>query len=315
MIPSPSEFDKDPSDERPDPPELVYKYVVADRLDVLRNGNIRFTPPLNTNDIFEVRQTFDLLAGPKMKALFEEQMAVLDIDGVLVDSLKDTPLNGMSVSEFKKFFGAATGGLDLEAALMGQLEQVLHGVVFPTMNSPGTADDLLNKLGSDLICLSLTERYDSSPMWAHYAGNSSGFVIAFDTSNGFFKRGDEAERQGLHKITYFDGKISEAMDDPYAAFMSKQADWAYEREWRLYVKAAEANKTFVVGSDTIHLVDFPGEAVQRVILGVRATTDLENEVRLVLEEKYPHALLSRVRADRTTAALIEEPVALTDLSS
>ena len=205
-----------------------------------------------------------------MQELFAEQATALDINDTLIDAMKDTPLAGMSPDALKQLFKAATGG-DLETSLQGMFSTVLNDAVFPTMNSPKVMEDLLTKLGSDLICLSLTERFDSSPMWHHYAGNSTGFVIAFETDNFFFRRGDAGERQGLHKITYFDGKIAEVMDDVYAALMSKQEDWAYEREWRLYVKADQASKTLTVGTYTIHLVDFPREAVQRVILGLRAS--------------------------------------------
>lgn len=291
-------------DDRPLPPPVVYKYVGAERIDVLRNGNIRFTPPLNTNDIFEVRQTFEMLAGPKMQKLFAEQATALDINDTLIDAIKDTPLAGMSPEELKEAFKAATGG-DLETSLQGMLSIMLNDFVFSTMNSPKAMDDLLTKFGRDLICLSLTERFDSSPMWAHYAGNSTGFVIAFETDNIFFRRGDAGDRQGLHKITYFDGKIAEVMDDVYAAFMSKQKDWAYEREWRLYVKADQASKTLTKDTDTIYLVDFPREAVQRVILGLRASEELVADMLSVLANQYPHAQLTRLQADRGTASLTE----------
>lgn len=298
---------EDQDENRPAPPATVYKYVIADRIDVLRNANIRFTPPLNTNDIFEVRQTFDMLAGPKMQQLFAEQATALDIDETIADAMKDTPLAGMSPDFLKSFFKSTTGN-DLEASLQGILGTVLNDAVFPAMNSPQAMDDMLTKLGRDLICLSLTERVDSSPMWAHYAGNSSGFAIAFDTSNQFFRRGDAGERQGLQKISYFDGKIDEVMDDVYAAFMSKQKDWEYEREWRLYLKADQASKVLTVGEDTIHLVDFPRDAVQRVILGLRASDELEGSLRELLAADYPSAQLTRVRADRATASLSEVPV-------
>lgn len=297
----------DQDDNRPLPPAIVYKYVAAERIDVLRNGSIRFTPPLNTNDIFEVRQTFELLAGPKMRELFVQQAAAIDINNTLVDAMEDTPLAGMSPDELKQLFKEATGG-DLEASLQGMLSIMLNDTVFPNMNSPKAIDDLLTKLGSDLICLSLTERFDSSPMWAHYAGNSTGFVIAFKTDNNFFRRGNAGERQGLQKITYFDGQIAEVMDDVYAALMSKQEDWAYEREWRLYVKAGQASRTLAVHADTIHLVDFPRQAVQRVILGLRASGQLEAEMQNLLAEHYPYAQLTRVQADRGIASLTEVSV-------
>lgn len=106
----------DKEDDRPVPPSVVYKYVAAERIDVLRNGNIRFTPPLNTNDIFEVRQTFEMLAGPKMQELFAEQAAALDINDTLIKAMKDTPLARMPPDALKNLFKAATGE-NLEARL------------------------------------------------------------------------------------------------------------------------------------------------------------------------------------------------------
>jgi hypothetical protein len=297
----------DPDDNRPAAPPIVYKYVTADRVDVLKNRKIRFTPPLNTNDIFEVRQTFDLLAGPKLKGLFAELADEIDIDEQITEALKDSAFAGMTPEAVRTLFSAAMGG-DLERALRGQLDSFLHGMFFPAMNTPQSVDTMLTRLGSDLICLSLAEHFDSSPMWAHYAGNSSGFAIAFDTSDAFFRRGDGGNRQGLHKISYFDGRITEVMDDPYTALMSKQSDWAYEREWRLYLKANEATEVREAESDPIHLVEFQKTAVKRVILGLRASASLEADLRDLLARDYPCVRLSRVRADRTTASLIEETV-------
>jgi hypothetical protein len=83
----------------------------------------------------------------------------------------------------------------------------------------------------------------------------------------------------------------------------------YEREWRLYLKAEQASKTLTVGEETIHLIDFPVEAVQRVILGLCASDELKTSLKSILASGYPHARLSRVFADRRTASLIEAPVA------
>ncbi|MCJ8189896.1 DUF2971 domain-containing protein [Sphingomicrobium aestuariivivum] len=285
----------------------MYKYVTAERLDVLKHRKIRFTPPVNTNDIFEVRQTFDLLAGPKLKEFFAERVDEIDVDEQITEALKGTPLAGMTAETVRTLFSVTVGG-DMDSMLRAQIGSFLNDQFFPTINASQSIDNMLTKLGSDLICLSLTERFDSSPMWAHYAGNSSGFVIAFDTNDALFLRGEEGSRQGLQKITYFDGTIPELMDDPYAALMSKQLDWQYEREWRLYLKAEEAAEIREVGNDLVHLVEFQKTAVQRVVLGLRAAASLEAELSELLERDYPGVGLSRVRADRTTASLIEEKI-------
>ena len=296
------------ADDQPVAPPLVYKYVVADRIDVLRNAEIRFTPPLNTNDLFEVRQTFDLLAGPKMHALFNETAVQIDTDQTMREVLEEMGLGAIPADAMKAHLSQFMGG-DVDDLLRAALGNVVNDALLPMMNSVENIDTMLERLGRNLICLSLTERPDSSPMWAHYGGNSTGFVIAFDSQSAFFRRGDEGERQGLQKITYFDGRIGEPMDDPYRAFISKQADWSYEREWRLYLKADQATRSFTVGDDEIHLVQFPREAVRRVVLGLRASQELEAELAVLLDQEYPEVPLTRVCADRSTATLSEQAVA------
>lgn len=301
-------LDEHADDERPVAPPLVYKYVVADRIDVLRNAEIRFTPPLNTNDIFEVRQTFDLLAGPKMHGLFNETAAQINTDQAMHEALEEMGLGTIPADVMKARLSQFVGG-DFDTLLRATLKRVVSDALVPMMNSAENIDALLERLGRNLICLSLTERPDSSPMWAHYGGNSTGFVIAFDSQHAFFRRGGEGERQGLQKIAYFDGRIGEPMEDPFAAFISKQADWSYEHEWRLYLKADQATRSFTVSGDEIQLVQFPREAVQRVVLGLRASQELEDELAALLNFEYPGVPLTRVRADRSTATLSEQAIA------
>jgi hypothetical protein len=293
-------------EERPAPPPLLYKYVIPPRVDVLENAEIRFTPPLNTNDIFEVRQTFDLVAGPKMVAFFKQLEPQVDIEEPLRKALDELGLTRMT-NEQAKALVQETGGGDLEATTRSLLSPMLDRLL-SLMNEPEKIDQLLDRIASKHLLLSLTERTDSSPMWAHYAGNSAGFVIAFDTSSEFFRRGEDHERQALHKVKYFDGRVPEMMDDPFSVFVSKQADWAYEREWRLYVDRDQATRVLHVNDDEIHLGSFPRDAVQRVILGMRASDALAEQLDAILTASYPHCELTRMHADRTTASLIELPV-------
>ena len=39
------------------PPEVLYKYCSSARIDVLQCGRIRFTPPEELNDLFEMKPT------------------------------------------------------------------------------------------------------------------------------------------------------------------------------------------------------------------------------------------------------------------
>ena len=292
--------------ERAAPPANLYKFVVPDRLDALKNSCIRFTPPLNTNDLFEVRQTFDMIAGPKLVSFFREVATDVDIEEPLADALKEVGLGAMSNDDVKAFVRMMGLG-DFEATTRAMLDNFI-GAMPDFMNDPTRVSQLLDRMAGNLLLLSLTEKMDSSPMWAHYAANSAGFAMAFDTASTFFLRGDKSELNGLHKVRYFDGRVGEILDDPYAALISKQADWSYEREWRLYVKPDQVTQVIQTGGDDVHLVAFPKEALQRVILGTRATTELENEILALLSAEYPRAILTRVIADRGSASLVEVPI-------
>jgi len=283
---------------------LLYKYVNSDRVDVLQNGTIRFTPPLNTNDIFEVRQTYALVWGPKMHAYFKEVSKDVDFEEPIARAFEELGLSKLP-DEQKKALLTAVVGSDPEGALRGIYDLFLDRLP-ALINQPTRIEELLERTASKQLLLSLSERPDSSPMWAHYADNSKGFVIAFDTSSQFFRRGDKGELQGLHKVKYFDGRVSEIMDDPFAALISKQADWSYEREWRLYARAEDVTEVLTGGAEDIHLVNFPREAVQRVVLGLRASAKLEEDLRSIMSA-FPSVPLMRLKADRATAKLIEEP--------
>lgn len=291
--------------ERAKPPGVLYKYVVPDRVDVLEGASIRVTSPLNTNDTFEVRQTFDLIMGPKMQAYFKEVALEAGFDEPLRKALDEGGLGFLSTAQAKALLTHITGQ-DADDYFRMSLNQFID-LLPQVMNAPDQVADLLQKVAAKQLLLSLSERADSSPMWAHYADNSRGFAIAFHTASSFFRRGKKGEMQGLHKVHYFDDRVGEVMDNPFAALVSKQADWSYEREWRLYARAEDVAQVLKGGAEDIHLVSFPREAVARIILGLRASPELERELRRILESDYPDVALMRLKADRSTAKLTEQP--------
>lgn len=71
-------FSLDDFDDPPPPPRFLYKYLSAERVgNVLEGGTVRFTPLMNTNDSFEVRATFDKVAGPKFLSMLKGQIDAL----------------------------------------------------------------------------------------------------------------------------------------------------------------------------------------------------------------------------------------------
>jgi len=130
--------------------------------------------------------------------------------------------------------------------------------------------------------LSLSIRYDSLPMWAHYADLARGFVVVFDNLEQSFN-GDKTGSLNIPKpVVYADQFIGMTFDPSTQdrLFFSKLSDWSYEREWRV-VTALNACRQSVDGK--LYLRDVDPVHVTGVICGWRVTTDnyfaLNNELK------------------------------------
>lgn len=295
-------FDLDDFDKPPPPPRYLYKYLSAERVgNVLEGGTVRFTPLMNTNDTFEVRSTFDQLAGPKFRKMLSEQMDVtLSEDSVkqmTADLLKEHGLDFLP-PELALKLAEQHFGQNFMDMLRSQMQTAVDTMLVPHFNDPKNIESLLEKLGRELLCFSLSERMDVAPMWAHYADNNGGFVVAFNTEHEWFQRRKDGKKTRLQKVTYFDGKVEEPLANVQAALISKTTDWEYEREWRLYVKEDQVDNIVGDPADPIHLLNFPPDAVDRVILGPKTREETAQVIRDALAARYPNTRLVRAVPNR-----------------
>ena len=93
--------------------------------------------------------------------------------------------------------------------------------------------------------LSLSSRYDSLPMWAHYADQAKGFVVVFENLDKFF-RGDETGSLNITKRVDYTEEFLGMTFDPSTQdrlFFSKLKDWSYEREWRVVTALAGCQRS------------------------------------------------------------------------
>jgi hypothetical protein len=82
---------------------------------------------------------------------------------------------------------------------------------------------------------SVSERYDSLPMWAHYADQAKGFVVVLEGLDNYFT-GDETGSLNMPKPVVYTERFLGMTFDPSTQdrlFFSKLSDWSYEREWRI----------------------------------------------------------------------------------
>lgn len=295
-------FDLDDFDNPPPPPRYLYKYLSAERVgNVLEGGTVRFTPLMNTNDSFEVRATFNKVAGPKFLSMLKEQIDSLwsrDFAKSLIEQLLEA--RGASFVSADALLDALDAKYDGDflTGFRAEMGTYADQVVAPAFNTPERAWEFVENIGRQLLCFSLSERMNSAPMWAHYADNNSGFVVAFDTRNEWFTRREDGTKGRLQKVAYFDGKVEEPLQNVQAALISKTTDWEYEREWRLYVREEEIDKIVGNPSDSIHLINFPCDVVDRVILGPKTSDEVATRIREVVAANYPNARLVRAVPNR-----------------
>jgi hypothetical protein len=114
--------------------------------------------------------------------------------------------------------------------------------------------------------LSLTARYDSLPMWAHYGARARGYVVQFDDLDNEFPKGSTGSLNVLKPVHYVEDFVGMTHDPSTQdnLFFSKFQDWSYEREWRV----VSALSSCQLSEDKeMHLRHIRPSAVTAVICG------------------------------------------------
>jgi hypothetical protein len=293
----------------------IYKYVVADRLDVLRNGFIRFSPPSVLNDPFEARPHVERFTSEEdmERKVFDElrDWSPMDdieqfTDGVIEEMKRDPRLRLIPVPRWRVremvVMLVRQDGPELAAmknALIGQMRDVVEDMQPDLVRKiPGWINDYVG-----VLCL--TEACDNRLMWSHYAGEHTGFVIEFDESHEFFSApNDNGFGNHIQKICYqaerpsFPVFVTEDFDFNSLIFV-KDAVWEYEREWRIMKKLEDADEIVDLPSGRIHLFALPPACIKGIIFGCRMGADKRQEICQLVkcDDRYQHVKLAEVEMD------------------
>jgi len=278
-------------------PQVLYKYLPPERIDVLESGKIRFTQPAVFNDPFESSPVFsDFVSREEM-----ERASKADI--------KET---GMPEEERQRI---------IESMYTAPRRETY----FPLLTQV-----IVRVLARGVGILSLSEAANNLLMWAHYARSHEGMVIGFRTASPFLTRHD-SHRNAMHDlrpVEYCQTRpvLKElTFMDTVHMFFKKGDVWSYEKEWRMYTAMPEEDTAGLLAAMikfvaqnrelpelpqcSIRLFDFPQEAVDSIILGSRANAETEQSVRNVVAKKYPEAKLFHARSSATKFELEFEQLA------
>lgn len=167
-----------------------------------------------------------------------------------------------------------------------------------------TAREMSSKVG--LFCLTL--RYDSLPMWAHYASNASGLVVEFHNLDNIFP-GDETGVLRQPISVRYDREHSSVTFDPQShqsIFFSKFQDWSYEQEVRIVLPLSECRKEHHIEAKSIYIYNLPTTCIARVILGWNMARTKAHEIREFVGHINPEIEIIQARFVRGRVSL--EPI-------
>ncbi|MBB1270156.1 DUF2971 domain-containing protein [Shewanella sp. SR44-3] len=265
----------------------LFKYFEPARTDVIKNGCIRLTQPLDFNDPFEFKPVISTVATQEeFKDIFEKT-----IHEKIEEELSKIPLE----------LAEKISKQDLEATIRQLLNDNKGKLDAHLANTAKQVSNIYNEKSNELIgVLCLTEEKDNLLMWSHYADSHKGFCIKFDASHEFFnqRRSENDEFYHLREVVYLDERPNKTMSNMSGVdlLLLKSDIWAYEKEWRFCGVLNDSD--YIIDSEplNVHLFKFPKSIIQEIILGVNASSQLEQEMKLIISQTHE---LSHVKLSKT----------------
>lgn len=156
--------------------------------------------------------------------------------------------------------------------------------------------------------LCLTEVGDSHVMWAHYADKHTGACLEFNLNVKYFEYAyqnkskcfeglkiidlwdnsdnHKIEKSLLHKVIYEKNRPTNPqlnkkriITEVTKNLITKSPEWEYEQEYRSFFFSPKTERR-----DGIYTTDHLMPYLKRIILGVRANVDQENEIKRMLSQ-------------------------------
>jgi len=248
---------------------------------------VRFTQPSDLNDPFELRPLIDF------KGTAEEFRAVVDAKITEIFSTVGSDLAFMEHRQatdpnYPKMTFPIQMFRDMVAAnpvfgqqFMAQMQRHKSDIL-DEITKVAVWEALWEKIYSslgDLGIFCLTEDPAHLLMWSHYAGQHYGIAVEFEENHAWFhqKLAPPDDFRHLVRVSYVHNphpRTLKQLDGP-GVFYTKNADWSYEREWRIIRPLKDGTEV----SPGKFCFDVPADAIRSITFGCRTTSALEQEIR------------------------------------
>src|ERR1700722_14108279 len=207
-------------------PILLYKYLPEARLDILRTLKVRFTQPISLNDPFDRPPplSFELELPGKVQSV-KGPMIILGIVNITNVSISiNIPPVRQIINPWSRDQGESSTS-DPE--------------VYPwqvDLSSNTTTLEIVRNLG----IFSLSERWDSPLMWAHYCSSYQGAALGLDGKHKFFGHMSDLDddyvpslsglRASIYtgRVRYSELRSKKDGEHSLENYLLKSKDWEYE---------------------------------------------------------------------------------------
>lgn len=240
---------------------MYYKYLPDERLDVLENLKIRFSPLGSLNDPFEKAPLIDIK---------EEREKAISKFTNNANTLWDKIDPKEKTSESQEIFEEQTALIERQTNF--QLSPKMIG------------DNVVLALADNFGILSLSRTEKSLLMWSHYANRGKGFVIGLDKRHSFFNQlSSDGRKTYPISVTYTSKRDNIPTEDPEfnQKFLGrKPLEWAYEEEVRItrvLNKENSIGKKDEYGNDIV-LSDLPKLSIKAIYIGYHASRELKQKI-------------------------------------
>lgn len=284
-------------------PQILYKYYGSDRIEVFENFLVRFSQPKALNDPFEL----SIKANPNTLAKGAEKLAKevanpFAFVRMAIGSAIQQTTQHERIKALPWLLRLAISTIIIVAA------PILALLVLPfarkhlvrILSAAGSdLQKMLHEKGAGIVLVfSCSALWQSVPLWAHYAGNHTGFVIGFDPETAFkatTKKGPTFLKPRAVKYIKQAPKISLSKGKSGDLFCSKFEDWRYEREWRFIGLSDDAAQRgrFHAGQEVL-LFPLDSASIREVVFGLQTPDCVIQTVKDCLEKAGISPVLYRV---------------------
>lgn len=289
----------------------LFKYLPVERLDVVRNGTIRFTQAGALNDPFELKPYFGEVIA-KDRLVEELVNRSMDLGPHLREAYDGLPAEARALISYDQMVAMISASPEAVSSAVGESLRLFFSEYDRHM--PAMKMKFYDRLRSDFGILSLTEAANNVLMWSHYASEHRGFLLQFDEAHPFFnqRRGPEDEFYHLRRVNYANRQVFKDLMDLNGddLLLAKGPQWEYEREWRMILPLPLVGQPLVTPEgDAVYLVPFPPEAISGVVLGGAMTPAVRDELLGVLAEgeRYRHVAVYEAVLNEITGGVNVHP--------